>query len=152
MPNELLPVPPKIRPTRKSRRSWTLSESDGESEASQPIPPIAPLVVDLAARVRAHDQTLSEIRSDVREILAATSDTKLAVAVLPTWDNVKERDKELSEALRLISERVKPLEAAALESKGSAKVLVVVAGIVGSCITAVVGWVATAFQAPTLKP
>ena len=102
----------------------------------------------LTARVNAHDAAFAEIKSDVRAILATTVQTNLAIAVLPTWENVKARDKELEKANAAISADVQSLKDAATESRGKTKVLLVVAGLIGSALSTAAGAIVSYFTSP----
>lgn len=91
-------------------------------------------------RLNAHDKAFEELKTDIKEILKATVETNLKLAVLPTWENVNSRCQVHNSEMHACAARVAALEESASESKGSWKVIAVVAGFIGTGLAALGNW------------
>lgn len=85
----------------------------------------------LEEQERARGEAIKEMSTDVKSVLSSVNALTVALAKLPTWDNLKETNA-----------RVDTLENESHSAAGGRKVLVGVAGAVGGLI----GWVVSYFS------
>lgn len=90
----------------------------------------------------------SELKVDIKEVLAAVNAMSLHVATLPSWDSVKQLHTETRNVVHELGTQVRVLEDAATKSKAQKKTLLAVAGLAGGSISAIVGWAMSYFQTP----